>query len=232
MLNACPRPVFPGSAGQNGDMTEETRWERPEQAQMRQQYGERFRQLHETGGDVAGEARFIDALLDRESTVLDAGSGAGRLTAELNLRGHLCIGVDKDAELLQTARELHGSGHDFIHADLAHLTPEWLAGEGRPAHYDLIAAIGNVLVFMAPGSERQVLRNFASLLKDGGRLVTGFATDRDYSPEQFESDAADAGLVLQHRFATWQMEPYTDGADWATTVLAKLPLGQTSAPIR
>lgn len=200
-------------------MTDETRWERIDNAGMREEYDQRFRQLQEAGEDTAGEARFIDALLDRNSTVLDAGCGSGRLTAELNLRGHLCIGVDKDRELLHTARELHGPGHDFLHADLATLTPQWLQEGGCPSRYDLIAAIGNVLVFLAPGTELQVLQNFASLLADGGRLVTGFATDRAYSVEQFDAEAAAAGFVVERRFGTWQLGPFGTDSDWATTVL-------------
>lgn len=202
-------------------MIDETRWERNDNARMREQYDQRFRQLQEDGEDIAGEARFIDALLDRNSTVLDAGCGSGRLTAELNLRGHHCIGIDKDQALLHTARELHGPGHDFLYGDLATLTPQWLQEGGCPSRYDLIAAIGNVMVFLAPGSELQVLQNFASLLADGGRLVTGFATDRDYSVERFDADAAAAGFVVEHRFGTWQLEPFGAGSDWATTVLTR-----------
>ncbi|WP_026818266.1 class I SAM-dependent methyltransferase [Arthrobacter castelli] len=202
-------------------MSDETRWERSDNEGMRDQYDQRFRQLHAEGTDIAGEARFIDALLDRNSTVLDAGCGSGRLTAELNLRGHHCVGVDKDADLLRTARDLHGPGHDFVQADLLDLAPQWMEAGGCPARYDLIAAIGNVMVFLAPGSERQVLRNFASLLAAGGRLVTGFAAGHEYSVEQFDADAAAAGFALQHRFGTWQLGPYGRDSGWATSVLAR-----------
>lgn len=202
-------------------MTDETRWERPDHADIREQFEDRFRQMHTEGEDTAGEARFIDALLNRGSTVLDAGCGTGRLTSELNLRGHHCIGVDKDAQLLQAAKGMHGPGHDFLEADLVAVTPDWLASGGCPRSYDLIAAIGNVMVFLAPGSEAQVLRNFAALLKDDGVLVTGFATDRDYPLERFDADAAAAGFVVQHRFGTWQLAAHDDDADWATTVLRR-----------
>lgn len=202
-------------------MTDQTRWERPDHAAIREQFEDRFRQMHTDGTDTAGEARFIDTLLDRGSAVLDAGCGTGRLTAELNLRGHLCVGVDKDAGLLHTARETHGPGHDFLEADLVNVTGESLASAGLPRTYDLIAAIGNVMVFLAPGSERQVLRNFAALLKDDGRLVTGFATDRDYTLDNFDADAGAAGFVVEHRFGTWQLAPHDDDAGWATTVLRR-----------
>ncbi|WP_026535142.1 class I SAM-dependent methyltransferase [Arthrobacter sp. H14] len=202
-------------------MTDETRWERPDHAGIRKQFEDRFRQMHDEGTDTAGEARFIDMLLDRGSTVLDAGCGTGRLTAELNLRGHLCIGVDKDPKLLKTAKELHGPGHDFLRSDLVDVTGEWLAAGGLPRTYDLIAAIGNVMAYLAPGSEIQVLRNFAALLTDGGRLVTGFAADRDYTLEQFDDDASAAGFRVEHRFGSWQLAAFDDDADWATTVLRR-----------
>lgn len=190
-------------------------------AEFRGGYESRFRKMHEDATDHSGEARLIDALLNRGATVLDAGSGMGRLTAELNLRGHYCIGVDKDRQLVNASRELHGPGHDFIEADLAELDSQRLASAGWPASYDLIAAIGNVLVYLAPGSEAQVLRNFAALLSKGGRLVTGFATDREYSLAQFDDDAAAAGFTIAHRFATWQLDAFESDSDWATTVLVK-----------
>ena len=39
------------------------------------------------GTDLAGEARFLDTLLDRGSRVLDAGCGTGRVSAALHERG-------------------------------------------------------------------------------------------------------------------------------------------------
>ena len=40
---------------------------------------------------------------------------------------------------------------------------------------------GNVMVYLAAGTEREVLRVLSGLLVPGGRIVTGFATDRDYT---------------------------------------------------
>jgi SAM-dependent methyltransferase len=213
--------AIPWLPGHNRAMNEPTRWERPESAELRRDYAARQRRQHAEGTDVAGEARFIDALLDRGATVLDAGSGMGRLAAELNLRGHYCIGVDRDRSMLEAARELHGPGHTFLQADLAELVPDSLTAGGYPGSYDLIAAVGNVMVYLAEGTEARVLRNFAALLKPDGRLVTGFATDREYTLQKFDDDAASAGFEVQHRFSTWQLDTYRPRAGWATSILVK-----------
>ena len=47
----------------------------------------------------------------------------------------------------------------------------------------------------------------------------GFALDREYTLEAFDADLAAAGLVLEQRFATWDLVPYHEGADFAVTFL-------------
>ena len=56
------------------------------------------------------------------------------------------------------------------------------------------------------------------MLAPGGAAVLGFATDRDYTTDQLDLDAASVGWRLVHRFATWQLDPWTDDADWAVSV--------------
>jgi hypothetical protein len=51
--------------------------------------------------------------------------------------------------------------------------------------------------------------------------VTGFATDRDYALNDFDRHCAGAGLVLEHRFATWDLRPWRDDATFAVTVLRR-----------
>ena len=41
----------------------------------------------------------------------------------------------------------------------------------------------------------------------GGRIVAGFATDRDYAVADLDRDAAAVGLTVEHRFATWHLDP-------------------------
>jgi hypothetical protein len=42
-------------------------------------YIDRFRSLADAGADLAGEARFVDAMAGRRSRILDAGCGPGRV---------------------------------------------------------------------------------------------------------------------------------------------------------
>jgi 2-polyprenyl-3-methyl-5-hydroxy-6-metoxy-1,4-benzoquinol methylase len=183
-------------------------------------YVARFRQLAAEGADLAGEARFVDALLPRGSRVLDAGCGPGRLGAELHARGHAVVGVDADAELIAAAQADH-PGPRWLVADLSGLDlgPDDLGHDGKL--FDLAVLAGNVMLFVAPGSEQQVLTRVAAHVRPGGRVITGFATDRDYRVAAFDHDCAGAGLLLEHRFATWDLEPWHDDAEWAVSVLRR-----------
>jgi len=78
-----------------------------------------------------------------------------------------------------------------------------------------------VLVYVAPGTERTVLEVLAGLLAPDGRIVAGFATDRDYTVDHLDRDAESAELTVEHRFATWHLDRWTDSADWAVTVLRR-----------
>ena len=51
--------------------------------------------------------------------------------------------------------------------------------------------------------------------------AVGREADRGYAVESMDVDAAAAGLVREHRFATWDLRPWHDGADFAVTVLRK-----------
>lgn len=166
------------------------------------------------GADLAGEARFLDAMLRRGSRILDAGSGTGRVAAALADRGHTVLGVDVDPALVEAAGTDY-PGPRYLVADLATLD---LAPEPP---FDAAVLAGNVLLFVTPGSERQVLGRVAAHVRPDGLVVTGFATDREYRVPAFDADCAAAGLVLEHRFATWDLRPWHDDAPWAVTVLRR-----------
>jgi 2-polyprenyl-3-methyl-5-hydroxy-6-metoxy-1,4-benzoquinol methylase len=171
------------------------------------------------GADLAGEARLLDALVAPRSRVLDAGCGTGRLSGELHRRGHDVVGVDVDPALVDAAVADH-PGPRYVVADLATLRLD-----GPP--FDAALLAGNVLVFVAPGSERDVLAHVAAHVRPDGVVVTGFATDREYQLDAFDRDCAAAGLLLEHRFATWDLRPWQDGAPWAVTVLRRPRDGAT-----
>ena len=78
---------------------------------------------------------------------------------------------------------------------------------------------GNVMVFLAPGSEGTVLERLRDHTRPGGRLVVGFRRETHYPYAQFNVDLRTAGLSLEHRFATWGLDPFTPESDFAVSVL-------------
>ena len=58
-----------------------TRWQSENTEAQSRQYVERFAELEKRGADLHGEARMLDALLARKSSVLDAGCGTARVGA-------------------------------------------------------------------------------------------------------------------------------------------------------
>jgi SAM-dependent methyltransferase len=185
-----------------------------------QRYITRFRTMAAEGADLAGEARLVDAMVPPHARILDAGCGPGRTSAALYERGHHVIGVDVDPELIEAARADHPGPHWFV-SDLAHLDLPSL-GEREP--FDAAVVAGNVMAFVAEGTEEQVLRRIHAHLRPDGFALVGFHTDR-YDMDAFDLHLADAGFVLEHRFATWDLRPWKPDADFAVSVLRK-PQGE------
>lgn len=197
-----------------------TRWETTVTGERWTHYVDRFDREFAGGNDLEGEARFADVLAPRNARILDAGCGTGRIAGALHRMGHRVIGADRDAGLVEIALHRY-PGPTFLTADLLALTPEILRAAGGPGTFDVIVLAGNVLVYVSPGTERELLGNLAGLLIPGGRLVAGFATDRDYTVTDLDRDAQAVGLISEHRFATWHLAPWVEGADWAVTVLRR-----------
>lgn len=198
-------------------MNELTRWVTEHGPGHAQWYIQRFRQMAAEGADLDGEARLLDAMLARGSRVLDAGCGPGRVGASLAARGHVVVGVDVDPELIEAARADH-PGPTWLVADLAGLD---LAAEGIPEPFDAAVCAGNVMPFLAPGTEGVVLARLAAHLREDGFAVVGFGLDRGYALADFDAQAAAAGLQVEHRFATWDLRPWQDDAQFAVTVLRR-----------
>ncbi|MFN8158506.1 MAG: class I SAM-dependent methyltransferase [Candidatus Nanopelagicales bacterium] len=200
-------------------MSEQTRWVTDNPETHSQSYVAHFRRLAAKGDDLAGEARLLDALVPPGSHVLDAGCGTGRTGAVLHARGHRVVGVDADPVLVGAAREDH-EGPTWLVADLSALD---LADHGVAEPFDGAVMAGNVMVFVAPGSEQAVLAGVGRHLAPGAPLVTGFATDRHYDLIAFDDDAEAAGFCVEHRFSTWDLKPYRADGDFAVTILRRLP---------
>ena len=192
-------------------MSNQPRWFTETADGHSQWYVERFRTLAREGADLEGEARLVDAIVGRGSRVLDAGCGTGRLAGALHRRGHTVVGVDADPELIAAA-EVDNPGPSYVVADLSALSLD-------EAPFDLVVCAGNVMVFLAPDSERAVLERLRAHTRPGGRLVIGFRREEHYPYDRFDSDLVAAGLRLEHRFATWGLDAFTDESDFAVSVL-------------
>jgi 2-polyprenyl-3-methyl-5-hydroxy-6-metoxy-1,4-benzoquinol methylase len=195
-----------------------TRWVTENGADHSQWYIDRFQQLAAEGSDLAGEARMVDAMLPRASRVLDAGCGQGRVGAELAARGHQVTGVDADATLIDAARATR-PGSRWIVADLTDF--DLTSPAGGTGLFDAAVLAGNVMLFVAEGTEDQVLRRIAAHLRPDGFAVVGFAAGRGYELPDFDRHAASAGLVTEHRFATWDLRPWRAGSPFSVTVLRR-----------
>ncbi len=188
-----------------------TRWFAERSTAQRRAYARRFVDIAAAGDDIDGEARLIDAMAAPGSSILDAGCGAGRITHALGRRGHRVIGVDADPLLIEAGREQH-PGADLQVVNLVDLTPE----VGGP--FDLVVCTGNVMPFVEPGTEPTILAAMDTVLAPRGRVVFGFHVDRAYALEMLDGDAAAVGWTLEHRFGTWNLDPFTDTSDWAVSV--------------
>jgi hypothetical protein len=65
----------------------------------------------------------------------------------------------------------------------------------------------------------EILRRFGGHLADGGRAVVGFGSGRGYEFDDFLADAAAAGLVPDLLLSTWDLRPFTPGADFLVAIL-------------
>ncbi|MCA1983734.1 class I SAM-dependent methyltransferase [Nocardioides nematodiphilus] len=198
-------------------MGEPTRWMTDTKEGHSQWYVERFRTMAAEGRDLGGEARLVDAMLPPGSRVLDGGCGPGRVGAILRERGHTVVGVDADPVLIAAAEEDH-PGPRWLVADLAELD---LPAMGEPEPFAGAVLAGNVIVFVTPGTEAEVLRRVAAHVVDDGFVVVGFHTDRDLTLTAFDDAVRAAGLRLENRFATWDLRGWHDDADFAVNVLRK-----------
>jgi len=180
------------------------------------QYVERFRTMAADGADLHGEARLVDAMVERGARILDAGCGPGRVGGRLSELGHDVVGVDLDPVLIAAAEHDH-PGPTWLVGDLAELD---LAAHGIEPGFDVVVCAGNVMGFLDPSTRRPVLQHLAATLRPGGRLVTGFGSGGDYPFTEFFADVDEVGLVTELRLSTWDLRPFTAASGFLVAVLA------------
>lgn len=193
--------------------------------QHSESYIARFKEKEDSGQDLHGEARFVDAMAQRDSAILDAGCGFGRIGAELGLRGHRVVGVDIDPVLVTEAKRRFSSAI-FHNGDLTDFVPSDIgadaskeAGFDVPEKFDVIVAGGNVVCFVDPSTRVELYRNLGTLLEDNGRIVLGFGTKWDYEFDVFFREVAAAGLVVDVKLSTWHLDSFTDESDFLVCIL-------------
>ena len=101
---------------------------------------------------------------------------------------------------------------------------DWPDGEleRRIGEFDAIVMAGNVMIFVAPGTEAAVVANLASHLGPGGILVAGFQTGSGrLSPEEYESCCSRAGLRTVARWSTWDRRPHDGDGTYVVSVHAR-----------
>ena len=194
-------------------MSREPRWFTETKDGHSEWYVQRFRTAAAEGVDITGESRLMDAIVPPRSRILDAGCGPGRLGAEMHARGHTVVGVDVDPVLIAAAKEDHPG-------------PTWLVGDLTELDldedpFDAALIAGNVMVFVATGTEAEVLTRVAAHVKPDGVVVVGFDLDLHYTLDAFDADLVSAGLRVEQRFATWDLRPLAADPEYAVTIARK-----------
>lgn len=198
-------------------MSETSLWPGLEDPEHSAWYIERFRAMAVEGADLQGEARLVDTLAPRGARLLDAGCGPGRHGGHLARVGHRVVGVDIDPALIEAAREDH-PGATWLVGDLATLELAAL-GEAEPFDGALIA--GNVMDFVAEGHRAAAVRRVAAHVREGGFVVIGCRVSRGFTPADLDAALPAAGLRLEHRFATWDLQPWSEDAEFAVSILRR-----------
>lgn len=183
-------------------------------------YDDAWEQRAAKGEQVHGEADLVRALLTERgvdvegSRILDAGCGTGRVAIELARHGAVVVGADLDESMLARARE-KAPDLDWHQADLSTMDLD--------EQFDLVVMAGNIMIFVAPGTERSVLERTAAHVTPGGLFITGFSLQEGrYQASDLDRDATAAGLSLVSRWSTWDRDEFTEGDDYAVSLYERI----------
>ncbi|AKK11063.1 Methyltransferase domain [Corynebacterium uterequi] len=169
--------------------------------------------LQSQGNDIYGEARLVDAMAGRGSTILDAGCGTGRLGAYLIKQGHTVVGTDIDPVLIEHAKRDVPEARFYV-GDLS-------ADEIPVTDVDIAVSAGNVMGFLAPDGRDAALANIFRSLKPKGRAVIGFGAGRGWGFDDFLDTARRAGFAVDAVFESWDLNPFTEESTFLVALLSK-----------
>lgn len=182
-------------------------------------YADKMRQHIIDGMDLEVDARFVDMLARRGSTILDIGCGHGSAVHGLRARGHAAFGIDPTPEVLGVALDNFVSDW-FRELGVEGLSPERLVGLGIPDTYDVILMAGNVAAFLSGDALRRAFVQVSALLKPGGTFVVGTSSQSRGGPQDQDDAVGQTGLRLLHRFSDWHLGQYSPDSAWSVSVYA------------
>lgn len=190
-------------------------------------YAQRFADMEAAGHDLGGEARLLDAMLERGSRVLDAGCGTGRVGGRLAAAGHSVVGVDLDPYLIDRAKA-DFPGAQWHVGDLEDLDVAALEGP-----FDLAFSAGNVLGFIDPQRRGAVFDALAQLVRPDGRLVIGLGAGRGYAFDDLFADQTAAGFDIDLTLSSWGLLPFDETSGFVVSISRRREtLADLSAPSR
>src|ERR1043166_1341648 len=133
------------------------------------------------------EADFICSVapLPEFRRIGDICCGMGRHARALSERGYLVTAIDRDETMIAKARQLGGGPH-YIEADVRQYQPEHDA-------YDAMIVMGQSFGHFDRATNRTVLHQLASGIRQGGRLILDL-----WNPEFFVSHQGERDFDLAH----------------------------------
>lgn len=165
---------------------------------------------------VAWGGKVLDRLpLRGDETVLDAGCGTGRLTADLleRLPAGRVVALDASANMLDVAeRELaprFGDRVRFVRADLQAVTPELVGGP--------VDAVFSTATFHWVPNHDRLFRGLFSVLAPGGWLVAQCGGGPNLAALRARADALLAVPPFAEHIAGWP-GPWTFATDAETAI--------------
>ena len=182
-------------------------------------YAAKMQQHIADGTDLEVEARFVDMIARRGSTLLDIGCGHGSAVNSLRGRGHAAFGIDPTRVILDVALANFNSEW-FRELSVQNLSKDKLAEMGTPSSYDIILMTGNVPAFLPNESLLHAFAQVRALLEPGGLFVVGTSSMVRGGPVDQDTAAEIAGLTLMHRFSDWHLGHYCADSSWSVSVFA------------